>query len=172
MITEKMPRLPTFFEKPSDGQGWTLCCAPFKDDIGHGMMVCDDDGALVFMGYEPQEDTKRMKPLDRAKAYFPKANFMEAALLVPNRIRVHGTDFQCRVWEALLGVGQGKTITYGQLARRVDKPKAVRAVGTAVGANPVSPLIPCHRIVPAAGGIGNYGWGSDVKSKLLKAESA
>ena len=81
-----------------------------------------------------------------------------------------GTDFQKTVWRALLDVPSGKTVSYGTIAKRIGRPKAFRAVGSAVGANPISLLIPCHRVVPATGGTGNYRWGSDRKQAILETE--
>lgn len=87
-------------------------------------------------------------------------------------VDVAGTPFQEAVWKALRTVGAGETITYGELARHIGNPKAVRAVGTAVGSNPVGIVLPCHRIVPASGGVGNYGGGVDRKRWLLEHEGA
>ena len=81
-----------------------------------------------------------------------------------------GTDFQKTVWRELLEIPSGKTVSYGSIARKIGRPKAFRAVGSAVGANPISLLIPCHRVVPETGGIGNYRWGSDRKQALLEME--
>ncbi|MEK7563938.1 MAG: methylated-DNA--[protein]-cysteine S-methyltransferase, partial [Patescibacteria group bacterium] len=83
---------------------------------------------------------------------------------------MRGTDFQQRVWDALLEVPFGQTVTYGQLAKEIGNAGAVRAVGTAVGDNPLAIIIPCHRVLPASGGIGNYASGSDKKEWLLKHE--
>lgn len=87
-------------------------------------------------------------------------------------VDVAGTPFQEAVWKALRTVGAGATVSYGDLARHVGNPKAVRAVGTAVGSNPVAIVLPCHRIVPATGGVGNYGGGVDRKRWLLAHEDA
>lgn len=87
-------------------------------------------------------------------------------------VRPVGTPFQQNVWRHLCHVCSGERITYGELARRCGCPTAVRAVATAVGRNPIAVLIPCHRIVPAAGGIGNYFYGSARKRQLLEAERA
>ncbi len=81
----------------------------------------------------------------------------------------HGTAFQRRVWQALCDIPFGQTITYAELARRVGKPGAARAVGQANGANPIAIIIPCHRVV-AAGGIGGYAGGLEIKRKLLALE--
>ena len=80
-----------------------------------------------------------------------------------------GTDFQHRVWSALLDIPTGQTVTYGELAARIGKPKAARAVGTALGANPVPFFVPCHRVV-AANGLGGFTGGLDIKKRLLSIE--
>ena len=87
-------------------------------------------------------------------------------------VALTGTEFQLRVWKALLEVPYGKTVTYGELARRIGRPRAARAVGGAVGANPIPIVIPCHRVVPKTGGIGNYGPGPHWKRELLRLEGA
>jgi O-6-methylguanine DNA methyltransferase len=83
-----------------------------------------------------------------------------------------GTEFQKSVWRALIEVPCGQHATYQEIAKRINRPKAARAVGSAVGANPIALLIPCHRIVPASGAAGNYRWGADRKLALLDAEQA
>lgn len=83
---------------------------------------------------------------------------------------VAGTDFQRAVWSAVSGIPWGKTISYGELARRVKKPGAARAVGQALGANPVPIIVPCHRILAASGGLGGFGAGLDWKRELLRIE--
>lgn len=83
---------------------------------------------------------------------------------------MRGTDFQQRVWDALLEIPFGQTVTYGQLAKEIGHPGAARAVGTAVGDNPLAIIVPCHRVLPATGGIGEYASGSDRKEWLLKHE--
>ena len=83
-----------------------------------------------------------------------------------------GTDFQKSVWRALLDIPASSTSSYKKIAILLGKPTASRAVGSAVGANPIVLLIPCHRVVPLSGGTGNYRWGPALKQELLKAESA
>jgi len=87
-------------------------------------------------------------------------------------LHVQGTNFQIRVWEALLRVPEGALVTYGDLARAVGDPRASRAVGSAVGANPISYLIPCHRVIRGTGVVGNYRWGAARKKALIGWESA
>ena len=86
------------------------------------------------------------------------------------KMELSGTPFQKTVWTALLSVPYGHVTTYGEIAGRIKKHSAARAVGTAVGSNPVAIIVPCHRIIPASGGIGNYGGGRDRKSYLLERE--
>jgi AraC family transcriptional regulator of adaptative response/methylated-DNA-[protein]-cysteine methyltransferase len=85
----------------------------------------------------------------------------------PFRLLLRGTNFQIKVWEALLNIPVGATSHYQQIAGFVGKPTANRAVGNAVGANPVSYLIPCHRVIRKSGIIGNYRWGSARKKAML-----
>ena len=85
---------------------------------------------------------------------------------------VRGTAFQRRVWEELQQIPLGETRTYGEIAAAIDAPRSSRAVGSACGANPVPVVVPCHRVVPASGGIGNYGLGPRRKQRLLEHEGA
>lgn len=83
-----------------------------------------------------------------------------------------GTVFQQSVWRALLEIPQGEVISYGEVSRRIGKPAAVRAVGGAVGRNPVSIVVPCHRVMGASGALTGYGGGLDRKTALLTLEGA
>jgi AraC family transcriptional regulator of adaptative response/methylated-DNA-[protein]-cysteine methyltransferase len=85
---------------------------------------------------------------------------------------VQGTAFQRRVWEELQRIPLGQTRTYGEVAAAIGSPGASRAVGSACGANPVPVVVPCHRVVPATGGVGNYGLGPARKRRLLAQEGA
>ncbi len=85
-------------------------------------------------------------------------------------LALRGTKFQTSVWKALLDIPKGKTSTYTKIATQIGKPKAVRAVGTAIGNNPMCYLIPCHRVLNSNGGIGGYRWGTNVKKKMLALE--
>lgn len=88
----------------------------------------------------------------------------------PLTFHLKGTDFQIKIWRELLNIPWGHTITYGDLAARIGHPKAFQAVGTAVGANPIFCLVPCHRVIPSNGSVGNYRWGSYLKQLLLDSE--
>jgi len=83
---------------------------------------------------------------------------------------IRGTPFQFAVWEQLRAIPAGQTRSYSEIARRIGRPRAIRAVGTANGANPVSILIPCHRAIRASGHLGGYRWGLERKRLLLEME--
>jgi methylated-DNA-[protein]-cysteine S-methyltransferase len=85
-------------------------------------------------------------------------------------MRLEGTEFQQLVWEQLCAIPYGRTISYGELARRVGNPKASRAVGSANGRNPVAVIVPCHRVIAGDGSLGGYGGGLERKTSLLELE--
>ena len=84
---------------------------------------------------------------------------------------IRGTEFQFAVWRQLRAIPPGETRSYSEIARTIGRPRAVRAVGTANGANPVSIIIPCHRAIRASGHLGGYRWGLERKRKLLEMEA-
>ena len=128
------------------------------------------------------------EPLAALLARFPKASFInkENELLAAARnvftgdwtnvrgmkFHLKGTPFQLKVWAALLQIAPGSVDSYRSVAQSIDAPGAVRAVGTAIGQNPVAYLIPCHRVIKSTGGIGDYHWGSDRKMAILGWEAA
>lgn len=87
-------------------------------------------------------------------------------------ILFHGTALRRVVWAELAKIPYGTTVTYGSLAAAVGRPRSARAVGQAVGANPIPIIIPCHRVLPAAGGLGGFGPGTTWKRRLLALEGA
>jgi AraC family transcriptional regulator, regulatory protein of adaptative response / methylated-DNA-[protein]-cysteine methyltransferase len=91
-----------------------------------------------------------------------------------DRVKLHlkGTAFQLKVWEALLKIPMGALTTYKTIASGIDNPNALRAVGTAIGQNPVAFIIPCHRVIQSAGTFGNYHWGSHRKRAMIGWEAA
>jgi AraC family transcriptional regulator of adaptative response/methylated-DNA-[protein]-cysteine methyltransferase len=111
------------------------------------------------------EDPTALAPL--AESAFPKDGSEASA-----RLFLIGAPFQIKVWEALLSIPTGHVTTYSDIARVIGSPKAVRAVGTAVGRNPISWLIPCHRALRKSGGLGGYHWGLPVKRTMLAWEAA
>lgn len=136
---------------------------------------------LVFLAGEPDA-------LEAMRREFPRARFEEGddafqksalsffgesgAEAGPLALHLKGTPFQLQVWRALLRVPTGGLTSYGDLAEAVGRPAAARAVGTAVGRNPVACLIPCHRVIRAGGEPGEYRWGADLKRTLLAWEAA
>lgn len=86
-------------------------------------------------------------------------------------LHFHGTAFQREVWKTLLKVPYGETISYTDVANRIQRPKAVRAVGNAIGANPILVVIPCHRVVTKNGKLGGFRGGIDMKKQLLELEA-
>lgn len=103
-----------------------------------------------------------------AKAFPPPGSAATPALA----LHVKGTNFQLKVWRALLDIPVGSVSTYGAIAASIGNAKASRAVGSAVGSNPVSYLIPCHRVIRASGELGGYAWGVERKSVMLRIEEA
>jgi len=101
-------------------------------------------------------------------AALPPPELQPLLTFVP--LDIGGTPFQQRVWHELGRIPRGTTISYGELASRIGAPKAVRAVGTACGANPVALVVPCHRVVRADGTLGGYAWGVERKVSLLRVE--
>ena len=87
-------------------------------------------------------------------------------------LRVDGTPFELEVWSALLDVPYGQTVSYSEIAKRIGKPRAVRAVANACAKNPIPLIIPCHRIIRKSGGLGGYGFGIEKKIALLEIEGS
>ena len=100
--------------------------------------------------------------------------WVTAAFDLTGNTRLHliGAPFQLKVWEALLTIPSGHVTTYSEIAGAIGHPQAVRAVGTAVGRNPISLFIPCHRALRKTGGLGGYHWGLPVKRAILAWEAA
>ncbi len=148
------------------------------------VIVASTAKGICYMAFE---DDQHMA-LGNLKQKFPNASFFEKedelqkdALSIFNEdwtslnsIKLHlkGTDFQLKVWESLLTIPKGKLSTYGNLAQKIGHPGASRAVGTAIGSNPVAFLIPCHRVIQSSGHMGGYRWGSDRKQLIVGWESA
>lgn len=88
------------------------------------------------------------------------------------QLQPDGTAFQKKVWHALLGIGYGETVSYGDIARRINNPKGVRAVGLANGRNPIPVIIPCHRVIGSNGTLTGYAGGIEIKKRLLDLEGA
>ena len=134
-----------------------------KNTLFGEMMVGECSDGICWMGFDFDGSMMRER--------FPASAFIEGKEVgTENAIALYGTDFQILVWKTLLDIPRGQTKTYGAVANEIGKPKAYRAVGSAVGANPISGIIPCHRVLPASGGVGNYLWGAEKKEAILTIE--
>jgi AraC family transcriptional regulator of adaptative response/methylated-DNA-[protein]-cysteine methyltransferase len=122
--------------------------------------------AEEFSEAELVESGRALRPLERGILAFLAGD----AQLARVPVDVRGTVFQRRVWEHLRRIPSGETRSYGDIARAIGHPKAVRAVGSACGANPVALVVPCHRAVRTDGSLGGYAWGLERKRKLLEIE--
>lgn len=120
------------------------------------------------------EHWKHATMIEDYKSTAPLVNriFLDANPDSPLRLHLRGTNFQIKVWEALLGIPTGALTTYEQIATHIGNPRAVRAVGSAVGDNPIAYLIPCHRVIRKSGEFGNYNYGSARKKAILAREIA
>jgi AraC family transcriptional regulator of adaptative response/methylated-DNA-[protein]-cysteine methyltransferase len=123
---------------------------------------------LEFPGAEIERDDDRLRGWTSALA--KQLEGTEPSAELP--LDVRATGFQRRVWEELRKIPWGQTRTYGEVARALGQPTAARAVARACATNPAALAIPCHRVVPAAGGVGGYRWGAARKAKLLETEAA
>ncbi len=115
----------------------------------------------------------REESLADATSRMPHADMSEGdiAECPHGRLCLVGTEFRFAVWRGLLGVGPGERTTYGGLAAAIGRPRSARAVGQAVGANPVAVMVPCHRVVAADGSLHGYRWGTELKRRILERES-
>jgi len=148
----------------------------FDSPIGPLVVACDDD-ALGFLnlprngkaGHIAPEWQRSPSRLRETRAQL-SAYFAGKLLTFDLPLAPRGTEFQRSVWDELTRIPYGETISYAELARRIDKPNAMRAVGAANGANPISIFIPCHRVIGADGTLTGYGGGLPAKRWLLDHE--
>ena len=156
----------------------------FADSPFGSLIVASTTKGICSMAFEKDEVTA----LENLKTKFPNARIQRKLDLLQQNalfifqndwsrlgeIKLHlkGTDFQLKVWESLLKIPMGKLSTYGNIAEQIGSPNASRAVGTAIGRNPVAYLIPCHRVIQATGNFGGYMWGKTRKTAIIGWESA
>ncbi len=131
-------------------------------------MAFYDDKTVAFstlLNQFPNAHFKQMVDLIQQNALY----FFTQDWTKMNQIKLHlkGTDFQLKVWQALLKIPMGQLTTYGTIANKIEKPNASRAVGTAIGSNPVAFLIPCHRVIQSTGIFGGYMWGNTRKTAII-----
>lgn len=167
------------------GEGLTIFWGWFESPFGPALVMGTDRG-LCGMAFaaETGEEAAMVDLTGR----WPRADFVEDPMMLrpwvlsafgaspgqnaDTRLYLIGAPFQIKVWEALLRIPTGHVTTYGEIAGAIGHAKAVRAVGTAVGRNPISWLIPCHRALRKSGGLGGYHWGLPVKRAMLAWEAA
>ncbi len=138
------------------------------------LMGFTNEGALCrvhFLAYQTMESTLNQWKKEWPQTLFIKAKNAGPSLDAPGPpLHMVGTDFQCKVWTALLSIPSGKTASYGEIARRIGSPRAARAVGGACGANPIPYFVPCHRVVAGNGGLGGFSSAPQIKKNLLAFE--
>ncbi len=148
------------------------------------VLIASTPKGICYMAFVEESE----KAYADLRNHFPNANFQQIvdvnqqnALFIftkdwtkIDQIKLHlkGSEFQLKVWKALLEIPKGDLSTYGTIAKKIDKPKASRAVGTAIGRNPIAYLIPCHRVIRSTGEFGNYMWGATRKSAILGWEAS
>ncbi|MFC3197084.1 bifunctional helix-turn-helix domain-containing protein/methylated-DNA--[protein]-cysteine S-methyltransferase [Parapedobacter deserti] len=155
----------------------------FAESPFGSLIVASTLKGICYMAFEEDETA-----LGCLVSSFPKAKFQRKLDLLQqnalfifqndwsklHEIKLHlkGTDFQLKVWESLLKIPMGKLATYGSIAKKIGSPNAMRAVGTAIGSNPVAFLIPCHRVIQSSGAFGGYMWGATRKAAIIGWEGA
>lgn len=148
------------------------------------LIVASTSKGICYMAFVDDET----KALNALKQHFSNAKFQQKLDLIQQHalfifqndwsklgdIKLHlkGTNFQLKVWESLLKIPMGQLSTYGHIASKIGHAKASRAVGTAIGNNPVAYLIPCHRVIQSSGNIGGYMWGNTRKTAIIGWEAA
>ena len=167
------------------GQGLTIFWGWFDSPFGPALVMGTEKG---ICGLALAAETGEEAAMEDLTARWPLATFIEDPMMLRPWVQTAfgaqdgtlqkaplyliGAPFQIKVWEALLTVPTGHVTTYSDIAQAVGNPRAVRAVGTAVGRNPVSWLIPCHRALRKSGALGGYHWGLPVKRAMLAFEAA
>ena len=151
--------------------------------LGRGVIVVEDQGAIVYIGSPTEDFQVMLKDLNLKEEELEKRDlswfqalldsYQEGSLDIfdtPIKL-ISGSEFQRSVWQELYKVSYGDIITYSDLANRLDKPKAVRAVASAIGKNPIMLLVPCHRVNGKDGSLRGFRGGLDLKVDLQEVES-
>jgi AraC family transcriptional regulator of adaptative response/methylated-DNA-[protein]-cysteine methyltransferase len=167
------------------GAGLTIFWGWFESPFGPSLVMGTDKG-ICGIGFAAEMGAEAA--MQDLTSRWPKADYVEDPMRLrpwvlnafgaqggagePTPLYLIGAPFQIKVWEALLRVPSGHVTTYSEIAQAVGNPRAVRAVGSAVGRNPISWLIPCHRALRKSGGLGGYHWGMPMKRAMLAYEAA
>jgi len=170
-------------EYKNGGQSLSINYSFAESPFGN-ILVASTSRGICYMSFADDE----MQALQGLQNRFPNASFRQMVDLLQqnvlyifthdwsklHQIKLHlkGTEFQLKVWEALLKIPMGRLSTYGSIARQIEMPRASRAVGSAVGDNPVAFLIPCHRVIQSTGVFGQYHWGNIRKTAMIGWEAA
>lgn len=148
------------------------------------ILIASTHKGICYMGFSDNNEivfSELQKRFSKAKFIQQTDEIQQNALQIDtqdwskiNKIKLHlkGTDFQLKVWEALLKIPSGNLTTYGNIAKSIHKPNASRAVGTAIGNNPIAFLIPCHRVIQSTGIFGGYMWGTTRKTAIIGWEAS
>lgn len=172
-------------EWKTGGEGLTIRYGFHPSPFGLALVMATDRGLAGLAFGDPGEERKALADMT---SRWPKANYVEdrdgtgaTAQRVfdpkqwraerPLRVILIGTDFQVRIWETLLTIPMGRAVTYSDIACKIQKPNASRAVGAAVGRNPISFVVPCHRVVGKSGELTGYHWGITRKRAMLGWEA-
>lgn len=134
------------------------------------LRIEEADGALIAIAFSDETPCPPETPLLRETVRQLNAYFDGTLRVFSLPIRLTGTAFRRKCWEALCAIPYGETISYGEQARRIGQPSAVRAVGGANHRNPIAIVVPCHRVIGADGTLTGYGGGLDAKAWLLQHE--
>jgi len=148
-----------------------LLVASTEKGICHMSFAEDEQEALNFLKHQfPNAAYKQMVDIIQQNALYIFTHDWNQL----NHIKLHlkGTAFQLKVWEALLKIPIGRLCTYKNIAEKISNPNALRAVGSAIGQNPVAFIIPCHRVIQSSGTFGNYHWGTTRKTAIIGWEAA
>ncbi|MFD0978887.1 bifunctional helix-turn-helix domain-containing protein/methylated-DNA--[protein]-cysteine S-methyltransferase [Tropicimonas aquimaris] len=169
-------------EYAKSGAGLEIFWGWFESPFGPALVMATEKG-ICGIGFAAE--TGAEAAMEDMLSRWPEASFTEDPMAIrpwvqaafgettgEARLFLIGAPFQIKVWEALLAIPTGHVTTYSEIADAIGNPRAVRAVGTAVGRNPISWLIPCHRAIRKSGALGGYHWGLPVKRALLAWESA
>jgi AraC family transcriptional regulator of adaptative response/methylated-DNA-[protein]-cysteine methyltransferase len=173
-------------EWKNGGAGLTLRYGFHPSPFGTAIVIATDRGLSGLAFADPGEEKIALADMTRR---WPEARFIEAPQRTaahaqrifdprlwrpeqPVRLVLIGSDFEVRVWRALLNVPMGRAVSYRDLARQIERPAAARAVGAAVGRNPLSFVVPCHRVLRSDGSLGGYHWGLTRKRAIIGWEIA
>jgi AraC family transcriptional regulator of adaptative response/methylated-DNA-[protein]-cysteine methyltransferase len=170
------------------GEGLEVAYGFHETPFGDTLMLSTERGIAGLAFVDEDKGQTRAEALADMTMRWPKARFVEAPEQTaghvrrvfdparwteaqPVRLVLIGTDFEVRVWEALLKIPMGRAVTYADIARHLGQPTAARAVGSAVGRNPISFVVPCHRVLRGDGQLGGYHWGLTRKRALIGWET-